>query len=101
MQTQKPKLGIIAAALVLLSSSAIAATPPKLTGSIAGIVRDPAGVPQMGATVLLFDKYETLLLRALTNERGAFGFELLLPDFYSVRVSLASFMPVMRQKIGV
>jgi hypothetical protein len=101
MLIEKPKLGIIAAALLLSSTLSIAATPPKLTGSIAGIVRDPAGIPQMGATVLLFDKFEKLLQRALTNERGAFGFEPLLPDLYSVRVSLASFMPVMKQKIGV
>ncbi len=97
----KPKLGIIAAALLLSSTPAFAANPPKLAGSIAGIVRDTTGIPQMGATVLLFDKYEKLLQRALTNERGAFGFETLLPDLYSVRVSLASFMPVMRQKIAV
>jgi len=97
----KPKLGSIAAALLLSSTLATAANPPKLSGSIAGIVRDPAGIPQMGATVLLFDKYEKLLQRALTNERGAFGFDPLLPDFYSVRVSLAMFMPVMKQKIAV
>src|SRR5258708_1533323 len=96
----KPKLGIIAAALLLSSTPAFAANPPKLAGSIAGIVRDTTGIPQMGATVLLFDKYEKLLQRALTNERGAVGFETLLPDLYSVRVSLASFMPVMRQKIA-
>src|SRR5258708_33309825 len=96
----KPKLGIIAAALLLSSTPAFVANPPKLAGSIAGIVRDTTGIPQMGATVLLFDKYEKLLQRALTNERGAVGFETLLPDLYSVRVSLASFMPVMRQKIA-
>jgi hypothetical protein len=101
MLIEKPKFGIIAAALLLSSTLSIAATPPKLAGSIAGIVRDTAGIPQMGATVLLFDKYEKLLLRALTNERGAFGFDPLLPDLYSVRVSLASFMPVMKQKIAV
>jgi hypothetical protein len=97
----KQKLGIIAAALLLSSTLAFSANPPKLAGSIAGIVRNNAGIPQMGATVLLFDKYEKLLQRALTNERGAFGFETLLPDLYSVRVSLASFMSVMKQKIAV
>lgn len=97
----KPKLGKVAAALLLLGTPAFSASPPRLSGSIAGIVRDPAGIPQMGATVLLFNKYERLLQRALTNERGAFGFETLSPDLYAVRISLASFMPAMRNKIAV
>lgn len=97
----KPKFGVTAAALAIMSAPAWAASAPKLTGTIAGIVRDQAGIPQMGATVLLFNKYEKLLQRALTNERGAFGFESLTPDLYSVRVSLASFMPAMKQKIAV
>jgi len=101
MVIRKSKFGLIAVALVVSSTPALPGNPPKLAGSIAGIVRDGAGVPQMGATVLLFDKYEKLLQRALTNERGAFGFDALNPDFYAVRVSLASFMPAMRQKIGV
>lgn len=101
MLKAKPKFGAIATALLLLSTPAFAAAAPKLSGTIAGIVRDSAGIPQMGATVLLFNKYEKLLQRALTNERGAFGFESLTPDLYSVRVSLASFMPAMKHKIAV
>ena len=101
MLNAKPKPGAVAAAIWLLGIPAFCASPSKLAGSIAGIVRDTAGVPQMGATVLLFNKYEKLIERALTNERGAFGFDPLNPDIYSVRVSLASFMPAMKHKIAV
>ncbi len=97
----KPKFGLAVAALLLTSTPAFPATAPKMSGSIAGIVRDAAGIPQMGATVLLFNKYEKLLQRGLTNERGAFGFDPLNPDLYSIRVSLASFMPAMKHKIAV
>ena len=55
----------------------------------------------MGATVLLFNRYERIIQRSLTNERGAFGFESLPPDLYSVRVSLTSFMPAMKHQIAV
>ncbi len=55
----------------------------------------------MGATVFLFNRSEKLLGRVLTNERGLFGFGLLTPDLYSVRVSLASFVPALKQKIAV
>ncbi|HLJ48255.1 MAG TPA: carboxypeptidase regulatory-like domain-containing protein [Bryobacteraceae bacterium] len=89
------------AALVISSTVAFAAPPIKLSGSIAGIVRDSAGVPQMGATVLLFNRYEKLLNRALTNERGIFGFDTLPPDVYSVQVTLSTFIPAMKRAIAV
>ena len=56
MLIEKPKFGIIAAALLFSSTPVFAVNPPKLAGSIAGIVRDTTGIPQMGATVLLFDR---------------------------------------------
>ena len=55
----------------------------------------------MGATVFLFNRSEKLMQRVMTNERGLFGFGLLTPDIYSVRVSLASFVPAVKQKIAV
>ena len=77
-------------ALILSAPLALPATEAPLSGSIAGIVRNASGVPQMGATVFLFNRSEKLMERALTNERGLFGFGFLTPDIYSVRVSLAS-----------
>lgn len=55
----------------------------------------------MGATVFLYSRSERMLARVLTNERGLFGFGVLTPDMYSVRVSLASFVPAVKQKIAV
>jgi len=102
MQTVRPKLAVgVVAALVLSAATAFPATEAPLSGSIAGVVHDASGIPQMGASVFLFNRSERLMLRALTNERGVFGFGLLTPDVYSVRVSLASFVPAVRQKIAV
>ncbi len=89
------------AALTSSAPLAYPVTPAKLSGSIAGFVRDSAGIPQMGASVLLFNRYERLIQRTLTNERGLFGFDSLTPDLYSVRISLASFVPALKQKIAV
>lgn len=55
----------------------------------------------MGATVFLYSRSEKMLARVLTNERGLFGFGLLAPNLYSVRVSLASFVPAVKQRIAV
>ena len=87
--------------LLVLPSISIAATAPRLSGEIAGTVTDSTGIPQMGATVLLYNHLDRLAQRALTNDRGAFSFASLLPDTYSIRVSLASFVPAIRGNIVV
>jgi len=74
---------------------------PKTAGTIIGIVADPGGIAQMGATVLLYNRLEKLIQKTLTNERGQFGFDNLLPDAYIVRVSLGSFVPAVREGIMV
>jgi hypothetical protein len=100
--TGRPKLAAsVIAALILSAPVALAANNVPLSGTIAGVVRNAGGVPQMGATVFLFNRTDKLLGRVLTNERGLFGFGLLTPDVYSVRVSLASFVPAVKQKIAV
>ena len=102
MMTGQPKLAAsVIAALILSAPAAFPATNDPLSGSIAGVVRNSSGVPQMGATVFLFNRSEKLLGSVITNERGLFGFGLLTPDLYSVRVSLASFVPAVKQKIAV
>jgi hypothetical protein len=55
----------------------------------------------MGATVVLFNRYDRLLRQALTNEKGSFVFDSLLPDVYSVRVTLVSFVPALKKNIAV
>ncbi len=92
---------ILAAALVCLALPCSAVSPAKLSGGLTGLVRDGIGVPQMGATVLLFNHEDRLFARALTDEKGGFSFLSLMPDVYSVRVSLRSFVPVFRDNIVV
>jgi len=100
--TGRLKLAVLLiSAAGLYAPAAFSAEALKLNGTIAGFVRDSNGLPQMGATVMLFNRYERLLQKSITNERGVFGFDALTPDLYSVRVSLASFVPAIRQKIAV
>ncbi len=102
MQHWKAMIGATIAWGVACSSvPAKAASPPRLTGSIIGFVSDASGVAQMGASVLLYNRYERLVQKALTNDRGAFGFDALTPDLYSIRVSLSSFLPALKQNILV
>lgn len=61
----------------------------------------PAGVAQMGATVLLMNRFDQLIHRVSTNERGAFGFDFLPPDVYTVRVNQTSFAPTAKSGLRV
>lgn len=72
-----------------------------VSGQILGEVRNSTGVVQMGAVVSLYNRYDELLRRGLSNQDGKFVFDSLAPDVYSIRVSLASFVPALRRNISV
>ncbi|MEJ7605775.1 MAG: carboxypeptidase-like regulatory domain-containing protein [Bryobacteraceae bacterium] len=73
----------------------------RFVGGVGGSVQDAAGIPQMGAVVQLFNRFEKPLDKVLTNVRGEFGFDGLMPDVYAIRVSLNSFMPALKRGIAV
>ncbi len=87
--------------LCLYPAIALAGDPVIFSGGIAGEVRSVAGVAEMGAKILLYDRHEQLVRQMLTNEEGRFGFSALNPDIYSIRVTLASFVPAVRRNIQV
>jgi hypothetical protein len=87
--------------VVCLSRGAQGGGPIPLSGSIVGEVKGVAGVVEMGAKVLLYDRHELLVRQVLTNEQGQFAFAALTPDVYSIRVTLASFVPALRRNISV
>jgi hypothetical protein len=105
MRKPSNALGLLTGTLFLTSGFLVpmarAGSPPALSGGILGQVRGSSGIAQMGATVLLYDRYDQLVRRTLSNEEGKFSFALLTPDLYSIRVTLSSFVPAMRRNIAV
>ena len=99
------KFGLIAGMVGLTPAVHAADTgaifAPSLSGQILGEVRNATGVVQMGAVVSLYNRYDELLRRGLSNQDGKFVFDSLAPDVYSIRVSLASFVPALRRNISV
>src|SRR5262245_11114095 len=84
--------------LVLLAgTSAFAAD----SGAISGTVKDSAGVPQMGAIVEVFTSAASLGATVFTDSRGFYSAENLPPGNYYVRVSAASFIPALRENVGL
>lgn len=94
---------IVATAMLLAFGSQAHAGDLTLpvTGNLLGSVVDVSGVPQMGASVQLFNKYAKLIAKATTTADGRFAFADLPADSYSIRVSLASFLPASREKIAI
>ena len=94
------KFGLIAGMVGLTpavhAADADAIFAPALSGQIFGEVRNATGVVQMGAVVSLYNRYDELLRRGLSNQDGRFVFDSLAPDIYSIGVSLASFVPARR-----
>ena len=103
VRTHRTVASLVLAGAVCLAGSGLgrAATPLRLGGAITGFVTDAAGVPQMGAAVVLLNRQERQFERALTDERGAFRFLGLTPDLYSIKVTLASYVPAIKKSILV
>jgi hypothetical protein len=93
----------------MLAAGLLAAAAPQvrggdplvLSGDVRGDVRNSAGLAQMGAVVSLYNRYDELIRQAFSSENGAFIFAGLPPDTYSIRVNLASFVPVVQRNIAV
>src|SRR6059058_5608674 len=95
LRCSAPVAGLLAAALLPVSS-AQAVSPIRFAGELSGLVTDSDGRPQAGAMVSLFNRQDHLLQRIATNIAGNFSFDDLLPDVYSVRISMATFVPASR-----
>jgi hypothetical protein len=81
-----------------------AAAQAKLVpGKLAGVVRDSKGTPQLGASVELISEAAGLASSRgfLTNTQGVFSGDKLAPGFYSVRVTLAGFLPTLEKHIRI
>jgi Carboxypeptidase regulatory-like domain len=85
------------AVIVAMALPACAAERP---GAISGYVRDASGIPQMGAVVEIAGA-AVRNLTVFTDGAGFYTAAGLLPGFYSVKVSAPSFLPALREKVGL
>jgi len=74
-----------------------------VSGKLAGVVRDLTGVPQMGASVEVFAEAPGMAasLGYLTNTQGIFRGDKLSPGLYTIRVTLAGFLPTLQQHVRI
>ncbi|HEY6770393.1 MAG TPA: carboxypeptidase-like regulatory domain-containing protein [Candidatus Sulfotelmatobacter sp.] len=70
------------------------------TGAISGRVSSASGAPQMGAVVQILGTANHSLT-VFTDEAGFYSAAGLLPGLYSIKVSAPSFLPALRERIGL
>src|SRR4051812_18960964 len=90
------KLGLLMVAMGL----ALPAWSVTADGTISGYVRSAAGAPQMGAAVELMGS-ALLGSKVFTDDRGFYSISGVLPGTYNLKVSAPSFLPALREKVGL
>src|ERR1700704_3429943 len=69
-------------------------------GAISGYVRSTSGVPQMGAVVEILGSAAHSFI-VFTDGAGFYSATGLLPGFYTLKISAPSFLPALRERVGL
>ncbi len=93
-------IGCLAAAPLFVCGLASGATG---YGKMAGVVFDPAGTPQMGASVWVAAESGDSKgpAKLLSDQNGTFTAARLQPGLYSVRATLSGFLPALEQHVRI
>jgi hypothetical protein len=86
--------------LVIACSLAIPLWSADRPGSISGYVRSASGVPQMGAVVEVLGAAAQSIL-VFSDENGYYSAADLVPGIYNIKVSAASFLPTLKEGVGL
>jgi len=87
--------------LLTLATLGCATAHAVAPATVSGVVRDSAGVPQIGAMVQLLRTDLSVVASVYTNEKGHFTIPVDYPGRYSVKAIATSFLPSMREGIRV
>ena len=94
---------VLAVTFSLLGANPAVAQLKSVQGILSGVVRDTSGTPQLGASVQVIPESgaSVTAMGFLTNTQGVFRGEKLAPGFYTVRVTLAGFLPTLEKHVRV
>ncbi len=105
---KQERLRTLGALILTVMVSSFAANPAAAQakpapGTLAGVVRDTTGIPQFGASVQLIPEAagSAAARTFLTNMQGIFRGEKLAPGFYTLRVTLAGFLPTLEKRVRI
>jgi hypothetical protein len=89
------------AGFVVLMALGTAAFCEAAPASVSGLVRDSAGVPQIGAEVQLLGSDLNIVASVYTNSEGRFLISALAPGHYILKAMGPSFLPSQRENVRV
>ena len=94
---------VMLAAGASIGTNATTAQTKSVSGKLAGVVRDLTGTPQMGASVEVFPETAGNVTNRdfLTDTQGIFRGEKIAPGLYTIRVTLAGFLPTLQQHVRI
>jgi hypothetical protein len=87
----------------LIALFAVAAAPVfgAASPSVSGVVRDSAGIPQIGAIVQLLRPDLSVITAVYTSSKGSYTFSNVEPGRYAVKAMGTSFLPSLRENVKV
>jgi hypothetical protein len=91
------RFALFAALIALGAVPCLGAAP----GSVSGVVRNSAGVPQIGAVVQLLRPDLSVLAAVYTDDKGRFSIPSIDPGLYAVKAMGMSFLPSLRENVRV
>jgi len=91
---------VVAMVVMSMAHASWCGNSPIVSGAVSGYVRDGSGSPQMGAAVEILGS-AAHALKVFTDDRGFYSIAGLLPGTYSLKVSAPSFLPALREKVGL
>jgi hypothetical protein len=89
---------VLITTLIAVGSASVNGAAP---GSVSGVVRDSAGMAQIGAEVQLLRPDMTVIASVYTNGTGQFKIPSVLPGRYAVKAMGESFLPSLREDVRV
>src|SRR5919197_2569665 len=93
--------GLKFAWLLAVAGLSLSAQAADKSVSLSGHVRSTSGVPQMGAMVEVLGSAAAQTLKLFTDENGFYSAKGLTPGVYTLKVSAPSFLPALRERIGL
>ena len=97
VKLRRPHLALFALLIGLLAAPLYGAD----SASVNGVVRDSAGVPQIGTAVQLLRPDMTVVASAYTNHKGHFSFPVVSPGRYAVKAVGTLYLPALRENVRV
>jgi len=101
LQSVSMKCSSYLAGLAVLIMFGAAPAFGAVSASVSGVVRDSAGVPQIGAEVQLLRPDLTIVASVYTDSAGRFLIKALTPGRYSLKAMGPSFLPSLRENVRV